>query len=62
MYICMCNPFSDKKVREHLNSTNGTARVADVYSCCSNGEKPRCCSCIQTLKDIVQNHNNTVAA
>ena len=57
MYVCLCNPFSDKKVREHLNGSEGKARVSDVYTACTDGEKPQCCSCMQTLKDIVHSHN-----
>lgn len=62
MYICLCNPFSDRQVREHLEKKSGTARVADVYHACSGGEKPNCCSCMKTLKEIVKSHNNTVTA
>jgi bacterioferritin-associated ferredoxin len=62
MYVCMCHPFSDKTVREHLAAKDGTARVSEVYSTCTNGEKPRCCSCIETLKEIVAAHNKTTVA
>ncbi|GJL85176.1 MAG: hypothetical protein DHS20C02_09510 [Micavibrio sp.] len=62
MYICLCHPFSDKKVQEHLENQDGTARVADVYEACSGGEKPNCCSCMETLKDIVKTHNSAAAA
>lgn len=58
MYICLCNPFNDKKVREHLEKTQGRASVSDTYIACSNGEKPQCCSCLETLKDIVHTHNH----
>lgn len=61
MYICLCHPFSDKKVREHLSTTQGKATVSNVYGACSNGEKPECCSCLQSLKDMVKTHNRTLA-
>lgn len=62
MYICMCNPFSDKAVREHLAAKDGKARVSEVYGACSDGEKPNCCRCLQTLKEIVTAHNASAAA
>ena len=61
MMICICNPFSDKKVREHLNS-GGCCKVSSVYTACSDGQKPQCCTCLETLKDMVKAHNNTVTA
>lgn len=57
MYICICNAFSDKKVKEHLDKSQGKARVGDVYRSCSGGENPNCCQCLETLKDIVKTHN-----
>ena len=59
MYICLCHPFSDKKVQSHLNETNGKTRVSEVYGACSGGNSPDCCSCLQTLKDIVKTHNKS---
>ena len=59
MMVCLCHPFSDKKVKEHLTTQNGRARVSDVYKCCSGGESPQCCTCLETLKDIVKTHNST---
>lgn len=57
MYVCLCNAFSDKKVAQHLAENQGRTRVSEVYKACSGGEKPECCSCLQTLKDIVKTHN-----
>lgn len=59
MYICLCHPFSDKKVSEFLQGKAGEkARVSEVYQTCSGGEKPECCSCMQTLKEMVKSHNS----
>ncbi len=55
MYICLCNPFSDKDVKKVLASEKD-ASVSQVYMACSDGEKPQCCSCLQTLKDILSDH------
>lgn len=62
MIVCLCNPFSDKKVQKHLSEAKEACKVSEVYDVCSDGEKPQCCSCIETLKDIVKTHNETVAA
>lgn len=59
MYICLCHPFSDKKVKEHLSQTKGRATVSNVYGACSDGATPECCSCLQSLKDIVKTHNRS---
>ena len=57
MYICMCNPFSDRQVKQYLDEKDDKATVGEVYKVCSDGEAPQCCSCIDTLKDIVLEHN-----
>ena len=58
MYICLCHPFSDKKVSKFLKEKTGEkTKVSEVYGSCSGGEKPDCCSCMQTLKEIVKDHN-----
>jgi len=61
MFVCLCHPFSDKKVKEHLD-THGRSTVAKTYSACSGGENPNCCQCLETLKDIVKTHNANAAA
>jgi bacterioferritin-associated ferredoxin len=62
MMICLCHPFSDKKVKEHLDRKGASCSVSEVYGACSGGEKPNCCSCLETLKDMVKAHNSTVTA
>lgn len=62
MIVCLCHPFNDKKVRDHLQSRGCSARVAEVYGACADGNKPQCCSCLETLKDMVKAHNKTVVA
>lgn len=58
MFVCLCHPFSDKKVKAHLDE-NGRSTVSKTYSACTGGEKPNCCQCLETLKDIVKDHNKT---
>ena len=60
MYICMCNPFTDTDVRNHLDTTKKSARVKDVYAACSGGSSINCGTCIPELKTIVDTHNNTL--
>lgn len=62
MMVCLCHPFSDKKVRAHLSAGVGKNSVSEVYSTCSGGQKPQCCSCLQTLKDIIKDHKQSTAA
>lgn len=63
MYICLCNPFSDKDVKAYLKENEGRdATVGKVYTACTSGEKPQCCSCLQTLKQILSDHQELEAA
>ena len=59
MYICLCNPFTDKEVRSYLGCCQGRASVGQVYRACSGGESPNCCSCMETLREMVRDHNTT---
>ncbi len=62
MYICLCNPFSDSTVRSYLSKNPGKTRVADVYTACSGGEKPNCCSCLKDLKSVINDHKGATPA
>lgn len=63
MYICSCNPFNDKRVKECLGQAgeNNKIKVSDVYRACSGGAKPQCGSCLPMLKDMVMEHNNAAS-
>lgn len=57
MYICLCHPFSDRDVKKYLEDNAGKpASVSKVYRACTSGERPQCCTCIQTLKDMIASH------
>lgn len=62
MMLCLCHPFSDKKAAAHMRDKGVRCSVSEVYSACSDGQKPNCCQCLETLKDMVKSHNKTVAA
>lgn len=63
MFICLCNPFSDKKAKAHLEKQEpGTASVSKTYHACSGGEKPNCCQCLESLKELVKTHNKATPA
>ena len=62
MILCVCNAFSDKKVKALLQDKQERTNVSEVYSACSGGEKPNCCQCLETLKDMVKTHNGTVVS
>lgn len=58
MYICMCNPFSDKTVDKYFDLHKGRkVTVAETYRACSGGEAPQCCTCLTTLQAMVHAHN-----
>lgn len=58
MYVCICNPFTETDVIDHLESHGQKTRVKDVYAACSGGEKMNCGSCSCDLKQMVDTHNN----
>ena len=62
MYVCSCNAFSDKKVKECLSKAGDEKiRVSEVYRSCSGGAKPQCGTCLPMLKDMVMEHNNAAS-
>ena len=56
MYVCMCNPFTDKDVKTALQDSGVKKSVADVYKACSGGQTPCCGSCVCMVKDMVASH------
>ncbi len=61
MIVCLCNPFSDKQINAHLTANaDKKAKVSEIYSICSDGQSPQCCSCLETIKDMVKAHNRKV--
>lgn len=58
MYICMCNPFTDKDVqRQLLERGERKCKVSEIYHACTDGEQPNCRCCLEGLKEIVSEHN-----
>lgn len=58
MYVCLCNPFTDKDVAAALKDSSVRKTPAQVYKACSGGEKPCCGTCLCVVRDMVANHNN----
>ena len=57
MYICMCNPFTDKELDEALQDDKVLKKTSKVYQACSGGEKPCCGTCICENNDRIKSHN-----
>lgn len=62
MYVCCCNPFSDKAVKAHFeeNAKDRRATVSELYNACSGGAKPQCKTCLPTLAEMVKDHNRKI--
>ena len=57
MYVCICNAFTDGAIKKLLNERDQERlKPGEVYKACSGGENPRCCKCLQTVKDMVSAH------
>lgn len=57
MYICMCNPFTDKDLDGALKNESVLKKTSAVYQACSGGEKPCCGTCICEINDRIKAHN-----
>ena len=56
MYICNCNPFTDKDLDKALSDDNILKTPSNVYKACSGGEVPCCGTCICEIKERVSDH------
>ncbi len=59
MYVCMCNPFTDKDVKNALQDDSVKKSAAHVYKACSGGQSPCCGSCVCMVKDMVATHKQS---
>jgi bacterioferritin-associated ferredoxin len=50
MYICLCNGFTDGKVR--MVARNGECSVSEVYR--ALGCKPQCGKCVPFVRDLIR--------
>lgn len=50
MYICLCNGFTDGKVR--MVARRGDCSVAEVYR--ALGCKPQCGKCVPFVRDLIR--------
>ena len=57
MYICLCNGFTDGKVR--MVARNGECSVAEVYR--ALGCKPQCGKCVPYVRDLIREQANAMA-
>jgi bacterioferritin-associated ferredoxin len=62
MYVCMCNPFTDKDLEKALQDESVRKKTSAVYKACTGGEKPCCGTCICEIRDRVNKHNEETLA
>lgn len=65
MYICTCNPFSDRAVNTCFNTAAEKVErvtVSEIYRACTDGSTPNrdCHSCVPMLADMVKGHNRKI--
>ena len=58
MYICMCNPFTDKDLDKALNDDGVLNKPSHVYKACSGGEVPCCGTCVCEIRERIDAHND----
>jgi len=59
MYVCLCNPFSDKDVKRALENPEIRNTPAQIYKACS-GTGPNCGSCMCTVKSMIVEHQSAL--
>ncbi len=59
MYVCMCNPFTDKDVKKALENPDVRNTPAQIYKACS-GKGPNCGSCMCMVKDMIVEHQSAL--
>ncbi len=64
MFVCLCNPFNDTAVKEHLAAIPHEKTTArDIYNACSGRKKPNCGQCIRNkLNQMVKEHNDGITS
>lgn len=60
MYVCLCNPFTDKDVQNALENPGVRNTPAQIYKACSGGKGPNCGSCMCLVKDMIVDHQSAI--
>lgn len=60
MYVCMCNPFTDKDVKKALENPAVRNTPAQIYKTCSGGKGPNCGSCMCFVKDMIVDYHSAL--
>ena len=60
MYICLCNPFTDKDLNKALEDETVPKKTAPIYQACSGGETPCCGSCLCEIKTRIDAHKEQI--
>lgn len=58
MYICSCNPFTDKDLDSALKDDKVLKKASHVYKACSGGQKPCCGTCLCEIRSRIDAYNN----
>ena len=60
MYVCICNPFTDKDVKSALEDPCVKNTPAQIYKTCSGGNGPHCGSCMNMVKNLIVDHQSAI--
>lgn len=65
MYVCTCNPFSDKAVKACFDTAakkGARVTVSEVYKACTDGKtiNESCHACAPMLADMTKDHNRKI--
>lgn len=65
MYVCTCNPISDRAVKacfDQAAEKGERVTVSETYRACTGGKAPTasCHQCVPMLADMVRDHNRKI--
>lgn len=60
MYVCCCNPFTDRDVKAVIGSGATKNTPGQIYKACTGGKKPNCGNCVCMIKDIMAENERCV--
>ena len=57
MYVCLCNPFTEKDLETALEDDQVQNKASHLYKACTGGEKPCCGTCVCEIRDRIDAYN-----
>lgn len=60
MIVCQCRVISDKDIDKAVHDDEIAKRTKDVYTACSQGQSPKCGSCIPYIREKIEEKKTAI--